>query len=300
MSDDREFQFNKRQGLNEFEQAKRRVFFQRMLSLLRGKPVELLSFEDVRARLRLREELYRGRQNVPLDKIVGSVGRYRDFTRTFLPKRQAMEQRWANVYAQAVSMEGLPPVELYQVGDTYFVRDGNHRVSVAQRLGAKTIEAHVIELTTPISLGPDTSAHDLDAATPYAEFLDHTGLRHTRPDHLPLDLSEPSRYNDLLGHIHLHKCVSENADECNLSIQQAAAHWYDTVYEPLIDPICEYGIMRFFPDRTKADLYLWMVDHLCEMQADCEREHVRAEPLRAMLAGFLDERDIPVPQQLAS
>ena len=75
-----------------------------------------------------------------------------------------MRERWSRVYAQVIGLAGLPPIEVYEVCDVYFVRDGNHRVSVAKRLKAKTIQAEVIELSTSICLDPGMSPEELDAA----------------------------------------------------------------------------------------------------------------------------------------
>src|SRR5690606_21379043 len=181
---------NYQEGISAFQGARMRAFLDEMSSLLRGKSTELLSFEDIRTRLRLREEYYQGLQDVPLDKIVGSVGRYREFTRRFLPKKSVAQERWSRVYAQATGMTGLPPIELYKVGDVYFERDENHRVPVAKQMGAKTIQAHVTELPTSISLHPGMSEEELDAAAAYANFLSETRLNQVRPHHQPIVLTE--------------------------------------------------------------------------------------------------------------
>lgn len=294
MDDDFSARLNLQSGQEEFERARRQGFFRSVLDLFRGKPAELLSFEDVRARLRLHEELYRGVQDIPLDKIVGSVGRYHEFTRAFFPKERVDQMRWSRVYAQAMTMEGLPPIEVYQVGDVYFVRDGNHRVSVARRLGATMIEAEVIELPSPIGLRPDASGHQLDDAALYVEFLQRTGLARLGPNIIPLHLSETSRYDDLLGHIKLHQSVRECKMQAPLTFEAAARDWYDNVYAPVIDPVCEYNILDYFPERTKADLFLWSVDHLCDMKADCAAT-LHPYPLQTSLAEFLQRRAIPLP-----
>ncbi len=283
------------EGLEAFGSAHRSAFFQEIIGHLWGKSTQLLSFDDVRARLHLREQIYRGIQDVPLDQIVGSVGRYHDFTRAFLPKREEMRQRWSRVYAQAISPEGLPPIELYKVCEVYFVRDGNHRVSVARRLKAKTIQAEVIELPTSICLRPGMSPEELDATTVYAEFLDKIELQRTRPRHTPLMLSEPSRYDDLLKHIDLHRCVEEDKETCSLSLADAALRWYDSVYQPAAESIRKHGVLAYFPGRTEADLYLWLIDHLGECEAQCV-DVVKPEPLQQFLVDFLKERQIPVPQ----
>jgi hypothetical protein len=297
MPDDQSFQTNFLEGISKFQAARSRAFWQEMLGLLRGKSAELLSFEDIRARLRLREESYKGLQDVPLDQIVGSVGRYKDFTSNFLPRSGQMQERWSRVYAAASSMEGLSPVELYKIGDVYFVRDGNHRVSVARQLGAKTIQAHVTELPTSVGLHPGMSREELDEASAYAAFLEETGLPRTRPYHQSMQLSEVSRYADLLGHIYLHKVILEQAEKRPISVDEAAAQWYDNVYRPAVTLIRKYGIMEQIKGRTEGDLYLWLVDHLREVREEFGEE----APVRKFshaLVDYLEERKLPVPEDL--
>jgi hypothetical protein len=284
-------------GLSAFSQAKRQAFFQKIISHIRGTPTELFSFDDIRARLRLHVENYRGLQDVPLDQIVGSVGRYHEFTRHFLPKRTIKEERWSNVYAQTIGDHGLPPVELYKVDDVYFVRDGNHRVSVARQLGAKTIQAEVIELPTPIGFRPDLTPEEIDATTCYAEFLNEARPLFPYLQPGTFRLSHPTAYNDLLGHINLYQCVEACAKAREIALTEAAAEWFERVYVPVIETIRAYGIMQtLFPNCTETDLYLWVTEHLSE----CEQElmdKVQPEPLNDFLVGFLQERNIPIPQE---
>jgi hypothetical protein len=285
------------EGLSAFQSARLRAFWDEVASLVRGKPAELLSFEDIRTRLRLREENYRGLQEVPLDQIAGSVGRYSEFTSKFLPKRNKMQERWSRVYAQASGLMGLPPIELYKVGDVYFVRDGNHRVSVARQLGAKTIQAHVTELPTSISLKPGMSEAELDNITAYAEFLDITRLPYTRPHHQSMMLSEISRYDDLLGHINLHRAVMESSSGQPITIEEAAADWYDNVYRPAVTLIRKYDMLKYMPKRTEGDLYLWMIDHLREVK-DAYGDEAESRTFSDALVDYLTSHRIPVPKDL--
>lgn len=285
------------EGVNAFQNARSRAFWQEMIGLLRGKPAELLSFEDIKTRLRLREESYKGLQDVPLDRIVGSVGRYRDFTGEFLPKNSKMQERWSRVYAQANSLEGMPPIELYKVDDVYFVRDGNHRVSVARQMGQKTIQAHVTELPTPIDLEPGMSPEELDAAEAYAQFLQTTRLVHTRPHHQPINLSEPQRYVDLLGHIYMHQRALELEGHGDCSLADAAADWYDNVYRPAVTLIRKYNVLDHFPKRTEGDLYLWLIDHLSEVKAELG-EDAKVRTFSQALTDLLLEKRKPVPEDL--
>jgi hypothetical protein len=138
-------------GAQRYESATLRAFWEEVIARLRGKPARLLSFEEVRECLRLWREMDRGLQDIPVNQIVGSVGRPNDFTGSFLPKPAVDRDRWSRIFAETVGDLGLPPIEVYQVGDEYYVRDGNHRVSVARDMGFKTIEARVTEVT---GIGP--------------------------------------------------------------------------------------------------------------------------------------------------
>jgi hypothetical protein len=285
------------EGISAFQSARQRAFWSDLFNLIRGKPAELLSFDEIKQRLRLREESYLGPQQVPLSQIVGSVGRYHEFTAGFLPKRGNMQERWSRVYAVTTGPTGLEPVELYKVGNVYFVRDGNHRVSVARQLGSKTIEAHVTELPTSIALHPGMSEEELDAAEAYAGFLDATRLGMTRRHHQPITLTEPSRYYDLLGHVYLHQAVMSESRGETVPIEEAAADWYDTVYRPAVTLIRKYNILDERSDRTEADLYLWMIDHLREMKEELG-ENTPVRSYHDALLNYLASRRIPAPEAL--
>lgn len=302
MAYDPQFQNNLIEGVNRFQNARMQAFWEEVVSLMRGKSAELMSFENIRTRLRLSEESYKGIQDIDIDKIAGSVGRYKDFSRSFLPKRGKMQERWSRIYAQANSLAGLPPIEVYKVGEVYFVRDGNHRVSVARQLKAKTIEAHVTELSTPIYFHSNMSEAELTAAEAYAAFLNETRLKTTRPHHQSLSLTEPSRYGDLMGHIYLHQNILERLEDRPVPLRDAAAHWYDNVYRPAVTLIRKHRILEDISQghsnapRTETDLYLWMVDHLRDVRV--EYGDSKGKRYSDALVDFLAERKIPIPQDL--
>lgn len=300
MAEDPTFRSNYIEGINKFQSARQQAFLQEMVSLLRGKSAELLSFEDIRTRLRLREESYKGLQDIPVDQIKGSVGRYHEFTNNFLPKKSEMKDRWSRVYAKVNSLEGVPPIEVYKVGDVYFVRDGNHRVSVARQIGAKTIQAHVTELPTSVQISPETTLKDLDEAAAYVAFLEETGLKQTRHHHQSMQLSEPSRYPELMGHIYLHAQVMEMTRGEPVSMSVAAADWYDNVYRPALTLIRKYNILERAQGqehRTEADLYLWMVDHLREVRQQFGHD-TRTRKFSDALVDYLSQKKMPIPREL--
>jgi hypothetical protein len=132
----------------DFHRALRRASIHRFRDwvLRRSAHGHVLSFELARGTLTRWSQVYRGMKTVEVEKIVGSVGRWRDFDESFLPVKVNMSQRWGHVdraYHQGVE---LPAVSLYKIGEAYFVRDGNHRVSVARYHGAAAVDAEVVEI----------------------------------------------------------------------------------------------------------------------------------------------------------
>jgi hypothetical protein len=248
------------EAARHFGQARVGAFWQEMWALLRRKSTDLLRFEDVKQRLRLRDERYLGLQEIEIDKIVGSVGRYRDFTRTFLPRTNAVRSRWQRLDALARGPEGFPPIEVYKIGDAYFVADGNHRVSVARQLGAKTIESYVTELPTSVPLDANTQLDDLLKIEGYADFLRETHLDRLRPGSSVI-LTEPDRYRQILEHIQVHRYFMGLEQGHAISSDEAVGSWYDNVYMPMIELIRNYNVLDQFPGRTEADLYAWLLKH---------------------------------------
>jgi nucleotide-binding universal stress UspA family protein len=251
-------------AIHDFHRARDRARLEQVMARLTGASTELLNYEEVRHKLKGSRTTSRGLQNIPIAAIVGSVGRYTDFTRSFLPRQDEDETRWAGVEAAMTGMAGLPPIQIYQIGDAYFVMDGNHRVSVARQLGATHVEAYVTELHTKVSLSPDVQPQDLIIKAEYAEFLERTRLDELRPD-ADLSMSLPGKYRELEEHISVHRYFMGIEQNREISHEEAVAHWYDTVYLPVVQMIRENGILRDFTDRTETDLYLWILDHRDEL-----------------------------------
>ena len=240
-----------------------------MLARITGKSNELLSYEEVAEKLKLHGRSDKGIQMIPVDAIIGSVGRYTDFTRTFLPRRIQDQQRWANVKATAMDPvgEGLQPVEVYKVSEVYFVIDGNHRVSIARQEGQKTIEAHVIAIQTDVPLTPDIQPEELIVTAEYADFLEQTGLNKLR-EPIDLKITIPGGYQKLLDEISARRRQLEEEQHKDFLLQDAAESWYHEIYLPFAEAVRERGMMRWFPDRTITDLYVWMSAHRGELEKE--------------------------------
>jgi len=237
------------------------------MARLTGRSADLLSYEEVRQKLKVRKVGERKLKQIPLDAIVGSVGRYQDFTRTFLPRYDADERRWTRVRESMLGPRGMRPIEVYQIGEVYFVLDGNHRVSVARQLGATRIPAYVVELRTKVPLAPDVQLDDLIVKAEYAEFLEHTRLDERRPD-ADLSVTMPGQYQVIEEHIDVHRHFMSLEQERDVACLEAAVHWYDEVYQPVVQVIRDRGILRDFPGRTETDLYVWTFEHRAALAED--------------------------------
>jgi nucleotide-binding universal stress UspA family protein len=247
----------------DFERAKSRAFWRKVASWITGESNELLPFNEVR-RLPFEGQRYVGLQSVPLEKIVGSVGRYKDFDRAFLPRTEGTRYRWENIDKAMEAGVALPPVELYKVGDVYFVKDGNHRVSVARTREWPSIDAYVTEVDVPLEITPETEIDALLRKQEQAAFLHQTEIHKVRPD-VEIELTEPGQYPKLLEHIAVHRWHLGEEHNEEVSYREAVASWVDNVYLPLVEIIREQGVLEEFPDRTAADLYLWVSEHRAEL-----------------------------------
>lgn len=245
---------------NDFEGAHQQVFLNDVAAFLRGEANTLLSYEQVRAMLPITGQVERGVRQVPLAAIRGSVDRYRDFDSQFLPRNRTTRERWERLDRAALAGQYVPPIQLYQMGDIYFVKDGNHRVSVARRQGASDIEAEVIECTTTVPPRSDADLRDLIRLAELGRFLQQTNLDKLRPGSHVM-FTTLGRYDELLEHISAHRWYLGIEYQRPVAWEDAVVSWYDTLYAPMIELIEASGILRDFPGHTPADLYIWIMDH---------------------------------------
>jgi nucleotide-binding universal stress UspA family protein len=254
-----------RAALNDFRRLRQQARLEKIAGRLRGKPVELLSFEDVATKLKVMNRATLGLREIPLDAIVGSVGRYHDFSRTFLPLVTRDASRWASVKTAAPDPTLLPPIDVYQIGELYFVLDGNHRVSIARQRGQSHIGAYVTEVKTRVALSPEASPDELIWKAEYAAFLEATRLDEIRPG-ADLRVSVAGQYRKIENHIEVQRFYVEVAREREMSDEEAVGYWYDEVYLPTVGAVREQGILRHFPGRTETDFYLWLAEHQAEVR----------------------------------
>jgi hypothetical protein len=250
-----------------FAEERRKAIRQDITSRLTGSPRDLLPFDPFARYLSTYARIeHREAEMIPLVRIVGSVGRYQDFTRSFLPRTLTLGDRWALVNQAMKSDRGLPPIEVFKVGQVYFVADGNHRVSAARSAGLVDIEALVTEYPVDPGLEPGDT---LDAALAKAgrvHFLRETALEAHLAARADLRLTWAGGYPQMLEHIALQRLLIEDSESGRqVSTVEAARVWYDESYLPVVEAIRRQRLLRSFPRRTDADLYVWVWGVLLEL-----------------------------------
>jgi hypothetical protein len=287
------------QAEHDFELAVFKGFWRKVLARLKRESNELLPFDEVRQRLPLQGQHYIGLQVVSLNKIVGSMGRYRDFDRAFLPIQTRTKDRWVNIDKAHHSQVTLPAVELFKIGDIYFVKDGNHRVSVARERGQEFIDAFVTEIDIPVPLSPDLVVNDLELKQEYASFAEKTSILRLRPG-AQLESRRPGQYQRLLDHIAVHRWYLGEQQSQDVTYEEAVVSWYDNVYLPLIETLKEQNILKDFRGVAETDLYLWIMDYigyLRDIYREEKGEDVKAKKTQAV-KHLLSDHPLPPVKKL--
>ena len=251
------------QAQEDFVKARNKAWVNDLQNLMNPDKKKLLSFNDVKKILKPQNEVYAGLKVVPIKKIVGSEGRYNDFDNHFLPRSNELKQRWMNVDEAHLSNVVLPPIQLYELGGLYFVRDGNHRVSVAKAQGVEFIDAEVTSLQSEIQLPATVQQNTLlEAVITYEKrvFYSETHFGDLT-DCWDLDFTATGRYDVIYNHILVHKYFINEQQSSEIAFTDALVSWYTTVYLPVITVIEKYRLLADFKNRTKSDIYVWVVKH---------------------------------------
>lgn len=244
----------------DFSRVRFKAFVNSIWSLIQGQPNQLLSYEEIKEKLRVGGPIYRGVQTVQVEQIVGSLNRYHQFDRAFLPTQGETADRWQRVNLAFYNAISLPPVVLYKVGQVYFVVDGHHRVSVAREQGQIFIEAEVRECASKVNITPDLKLEDLELLSEKVTFIERTGIDRVRPE-ANIKLNIPDGFLRMLEHIAVHKFFMGIEQKRDINDEEAVADWYDNVYQPIVKVIHQSNIIEDFPGQTEGDLYLWVLDH---------------------------------------
>lgn len=129
----------------EFQRALQKGRMESFLGRITGHPNHLQAFDKAKMELTLTARMSKGREEIPLKQIVGSVDKYEFFTRSLMPLSTRLKNRWITIFNLAQGPRGFPPIDVYRVGEGYFILDGHHRASVSRYLGNQLIEANVTD-----------------------------------------------------------------------------------------------------------------------------------------------------------
>lgn len=273
----------------KFDNARRRAFW-RAVGRVPGRyhTLRLSTLDRVVKAARFETQVSRGVQEILLNRIVGTVtaAKRTDFDSAFLPLARRQRERWARLYAfMSAGFGDVPPIEVYQLEDAYYVIDGHHRVSIARALGRDRIEAKVTEIKTRAPIGSDLSRSGLLHVADYARFLEKTGLDRIRPQ-ARVALIGFGRYDELLAHIVGHKYFVSLEQQRDVPFDLAAASWYDNVYVPVNQLVRKHGIVeRMRRKSTPVDAYLavtktWLERGDVNAAAHSLVERLRTRPRR--------------------
>ena len=197
----------------------------------------------------------RGVCSVPVNRIVGSVGRYQDFDGKFRLKQHVPSDRLQNIRKAMREGRPLPRIKLFKIKDEYYVLDGNHRVSAAKEFGYQDIDANIVEFI------PSKNTLENIVYREKSEFSDKTGMPYS------IELTEVGQYAHLIKQIVNHQDFLKQTAGGSVSFESAAVDWYKTIYCPLIAIIENAHLIESFPNRTAADLYTYVTFHQWERSA---------------------------------
>jgi hypothetical protein len=239
----------------EFDKVRRRQVMSRLAARLRREPDdvnEVLPFEEVVDALGRRAQRDLGVQAIPLDAIVGTVDRRAgEFDRSFRPADRKLRGRWQRVAAAKRRGAPMPPIEVYRVGDLYFVEDGHHRVSVARAMGEETIEAHVREVSTQLGADRDLRPSELPLKRHERVFFERVPL--PAPLRGRIRLTDEWRYAQLAALVEARGFRESHALGHLVAREENALRWFREQYEPVVAALRE---ARVGGPGTDTDRYL--------------------------------------------
>jgi hypothetical protein len=213
---------------------------------------DLLDLEETIRRLKPFSRHYLGMRSIPVDRVVGTEGRAGDFDGRFSPRRRQVSERMHRV-SEAFPDGAFPPIVVYRLGEAYFVIDGHHRVAVARRGGVQYIDAEVTELRSDWSLPADADMALIIHVEQQRWFEETSGLAQARPE-ARIKLSRTADYVELLENVQIHGYHLMLKRDRALPPSEIAAHWYDSIYAPVMDAVRREGAA--LEGQAEGDLFL--------------------------------------------
>ena len=236
----------------DFSRARRRRALARLAARLRrvDDVNQILPFEEVVRALGRIGERRLGLQLIPLDSIVGTIDRSREFDRDFRPTSPRVRERWERINLAQRKGEPMPPIDVYRIGELHFVKDGHHRVSVARSLGHKDIDAYVTEVQTQVGAGREIRLKDLPLKSHQRLFFERVPLG--SEERTRIHLSDEWRYAALAEAVEAWGFRASQARKQWLSRQEVAESWFREEYEPVVQMLHEAQLVPKGVSDTEA------------------------------------------------
>ena len=240
----------------DFSRARRRRALARLSARLRrADDVDhILPFEEVVQALGRVGERRLGEQTIPLDSIVGTVDRAREFDRAFRPTSQRVRERWERINLAQRTGKAMPPIDVYRIGDMHFVKDGHHRVSVARALGHTDINAYVTEVLTQVGANHEIRMRDLPLKSHERLFYDRVPLPPEARKRI--HLSDEWTYAALAEAVEAWGFRGIQARQQPMSRQEVAEAWFREEYEPVVAMLDEAGLIPKGVTDTEAYMHV--------------------------------------------
>ncbi len=242
----------------DFSRARRRHRLSDLAARLRREPDDvnvILPFDEVGAALGKRGERRLGLQTIPLDSIVGTVDRTREFDRSFRPTSRRVRRRWEGIAKAMRRGQEMPPIDVYRVGDLHFVIDGHHRVSVARQLGLELIDANVTEIVTEVPVGGAIRVGDLAVKSQERLFYERVPLPRAARERIKFN--EKWRYAELAEGVEAWGFRAMQAEGGFMDRATVARRWFDEEYLPVVELLREEGLIG---RGTEAEAYTRVVE----------------------------------------
>jgi hypothetical protein len=246
----------------DFSRARRRrALAQLSARLRRADDVNhILPFEEVVRALGRTGERRLGVQVIPLDSIVGTVDRSREFDRAFRPTSPRVRERWQRINLAQRKGQEMPPIDVYRIGDLHFVKDGHHRVSVARALGHRDISAYVTEVLTEVGADREIRVRDLPLKGHQRLFYERVPLAPEQRERI--DLSDEWRYAALAEAVEAWGFRVSQARRESLSRREVAEEWFRDEYEPVVEMLREAQLIPKGVTDTEAYMTLAALRYL--------------------------------------
>lgn len=214
----------------------------------------LLELDELQRLLGLNERAHLGTRAIPVAAIVGTVGRCCDFDRCFHPLRPTLRESTAAVRA-AFADGAVPAIDVFKVGDAYFVSDGHKRVAAARAAGTEFVDAQVTEIRSPYRIDATVERDELMLTERERWFLRESGLGEARPS-VRVTAGSTVAYAELLRSVQAHGYELLRDAGAVLPEGEVAAHWLDCLYRPTIAAARARGLDALLAPLPEGELFL--------------------------------------------